>query len=367
MPVIEVKAIDTLFFRDGKPFNRGEDNWAEGLFPPPISVFKGALRSAYFTENPEQMNLVNDKDNDPTWNLQITKIYLKKGRHLYFPSPLDYVYRKEKKGEKELFHLNTIDGRNFNSNYLLPYIPYYNGNVESSYSLFIEKQDFEDSYRNNKYKENLVSMEISDFLEAEAKIGVGLNKQTRSSSEGRLFRVGMNRLKQGFDEDELKFKDETSFVIEYQNLDFIPKILKLGAESKTAQVIKSQLTSNEPIEEEFLTSKYFKLLLLSPTYFKSGWKPNLESILPGIELQLLSAFIGKSLSIGGWDIEEGEPKIMLKAVPAGSVYYYEITNGKMLKDVLKIIEGKKFISDMNDDNGIFEITALNFEKLKISL
>lgn len=76
MPTIEIQALDTLFFRDGKPFDMGDDNWAEGIFPPPPSVIYGALRSAYFAEHPENMALANT-DNDPTKEIRINQIFIR--------------------------------------------------------------------------------------------------------------------------------------------------------------------------------------------------------------------------------------------------------------------------------------------------
>jgi len=52
---IEIKSFDTLFFRDGKPFTMSEDNWADGIFPPPPSVIYGALRAAYFAQYPSEL------------------------------------------------------------------------------------------------------------------------------------------------------------------------------------------------------------------------------------------------------------------------------------------------------------------------
>ena len=43
---IQLDALDTLFFKDGKPFSLGEETWADGIFPPPPSVVYGATRTA---------------------------------------------------------------------------------------------------------------------------------------------------------------------------------------------------------------------------------------------------------------------------------------------------------------------------------
>jgi CRISPR-associated protein Cmr3 len=38
--------LDTLFFRDGRPFNAGETVWLESLFPPSGRTLQGVIRSA---------------------------------------------------------------------------------------------------------------------------------------------------------------------------------------------------------------------------------------------------------------------------------------------------------------------------------
>lgn len=368
MPTIEIKAIDTLFFRDGKPFEMEDDSWAEGIFPPPTSVIKGAIRSAYFTEHPHQMDLTN-QDGDPTKTIQITNVFIKSGKKILIPAPLDYVYDKnQNKEDRELFHLKIIEKKHSEiiCNSLMPYLPFFQGNVAHDDLYFIDKEDFENHYRNNDFESTLYPIHFSSMLQTESKIGVGLNKQTRSSKEGRLFRVGMNRLNQNFNEEELSFTEETTLVVEY-NFDFVPKLIKLGAENKTALVKETTILPKERLEQKNASSSFFKIVLSSPAVFELGWKPNIASYLSDIKIELKCAFVGKPLSIGGWDIAARQPKKMYKAVPAGSVFYYEITNGKTLQDVQKALNNTHFLSDFEIDMGTFEIAALNFEQLKIQL
>ena len=44
--MIKLEPIDTLFFRDGKPFSMGEQSSAHGIFPPYPSTLFGAIRAA---------------------------------------------------------------------------------------------------------------------------------------------------------------------------------------------------------------------------------------------------------------------------------------------------------------------------------
>ncbi|HEC25711.1 MAG TPA: hypothetical protein ENI54_06865, partial [bacterium] len=63
--IVEIDALDTLFFRDGKPFTMAENRWADTVFPPFPSVIYGALRSAYFANHIEELGKAKT-DDDPT-------------------------------------------------------------------------------------------------------------------------------------------------------------------------------------------------------------------------------------------------------------------------------------------------------------
>jgi len=78
-------------------------------------------------------------------------------------------------------------------------------------------------------------------------------------------------------------------------------------------------------------------------------KETLTGKYSGLKLRLLTASIGKPLNIGGFDMKERKPKPMYKAVPAGSVYYFEITEG----DIQKVFEifNQKAISDLYPEQG----------------
>ena len=48
--IIEISALDTLFFRDGKPFSMGENHWTNSIFPPNMSTVYGADRKSVVRE-----------------------------------------------------------------------------------------------------------------------------------------------------------------------------------------------------------------------------------------------------------------------------------------------------------------------------
>ncbi len=68
--IIKINPVDTLLFRDGKPFSMGENTWPDTVFPPYPSVIYGALRSTYFANHINELGKANRED-DPTKKLRI--------------------------------------------------------------------------------------------------------------------------------------------------------------------------------------------------------------------------------------------------------------------------------------------------------
>ena len=89
-----------------------------------------------------------------------------------------------------------------------------------------------------------------------------------------------------------------------------------------------------------------RLILATPAIFKNGWFPgwlkpcgeHLEGKPPGIPdecdlmLRLVSACVDRWKPISGWNLERNSrgPKPIRRLVPAGSVYFFEILEGKAI-------------------------------------
>lgn len=78
-----------------------------------------------------------------------------------------------------------------------------------------------------------------------------------------------------------------------------------------------------------------RLYLATPGLFADGWKPGwLDTQLVGtppgaggVRLRLVAAAVGRKVWVSGWDMEKDQPKPMRAAVPAGSVYFFEVLDG----------------------------------------
>lgn len=379
MPTVEITALDTLFFRDGKPFSMGEDSFATGIFPPPPSAFYGALRAAYFSDFPEEFRYANTQNDRSQYLVikqiayfnrkeksinTISNVEIKKEHEefLMLPAPADLVAKND---DNNLFLIHQLMKSN-NTNAISPKInPYLNQIVNSSKG-FIARNAL-NSYLRGK---NDFYANHNNITTSEYKVGNALNKGTRTTQEGMLYRVQMQRMQNqfksyrlvGYDHFTKKQSAEIvstnerySFIIEYEMphiSDWKPKFLRLGGEGKAVSVKFYNYMEDTHRSLDFKNSRirlnfngenrYFKLYFSTPVIFLNEYgflpedfdKDTLQGTWKGIRLQLLTAFIGKTISIGGYDIQKNQPKPMYKAIPEGSVYYFQVLDEGIEEDVI---------------------------------
>lgn len=334
--IIRIRPLDTFFFRDGKPFSLGQETWADGTFPPSPSILYGALRAIYFTHHPDEFHKANTSD-DLTLNLKIKGVFLEISEQIYLPVPADFVITKDEDEKKTSRLLTVVQDNNISSKktrYITTVAT--NETVEDmeNHSLFA-KADYQD-YLNVETIDKLRSRK--DYLQNEPKIAFKKNDATMTVDEESLHRVGTQRFK----EDD---NEKVSIVVDFEGLQ-IPEqgLMKLGGEGKIASYETIDEKDYTRIEPPALTptDKHFKICLATPALFKQGWLPSWidEKTFTGefnqLKLKLLTAIVGKPVLVGGFDMKENKPKPMYKAVPAGSVYYFELLEESRMEDVIKV-------------------------------
>lgn len=355
MPTIRLEAVDTLFFRDGRPFTMGEDTFATGIFPPPPSVLYGALRSAYASEN----NTALDEIQTATSHIKIHGLNYGFSDNVYFPLPLDLVKRKnERKKKAVLMNIKskTVIVSNLTSQ--LKYMLWYPEHVENINNGMLSKFSFE-NYLEGCSDDDYTYATMDELISSEIKIGIGRSNDTKQSEDGKLYRLAMRRLQPVNSQVRNRF----SFLID-TNEDTFTSLGKLGGEAKGVRIeaISVDSSLNVDYSEEF----YFKIYLKTPAFFSNGAFPDLKLYFPDWEFEILTCVVGKPLHIGGFDMKTNSPKPMLKAVPAGSVYYVKINKGGNLRELVDYVSNNNIqsLSDMRSEEGfgLFYIGNLPFEK-----
>lgn len=335
---IKFKAIDTLFFRDGKPFTMGTESAGANSFPPSPGVFYGAIRSAYASH----LGLAAQEIAKHTLDLVIHEIqfYHSAENQYYLPTPLDIVLNEE---SEALAVLQPVPFQELNafSNYPYPYLlkaDFRVGTLERS----LISEDLMKFYLEDEDPPNKLLALNTECIQEE-KTGIARDPLTRVTREGFLYRINMLRL------PNLQFVLGINYPFSKLSL-----MIKLGGEGRACTL------SSDPFERPpllTLKTKYFKILLTTPAFFKSGYEPDLKSKLgKGLEVEIMSAVVGKKVAIGGFDMVKKQPKPMLYAVPAGSVYYCKLKEGN-IADLMVKLNALISISDdrENEGFGLFRI------------
>lgn len=365
--IIRIEALDTLFFRDSRPFNMVDDTWASGMFPPLPSVIYGALRSAYMAQN----NIPVEDIEDATKGFRITAISYIIDNQKYLPLPLDVLQESEinnKLSNAQKNKIKRLRSENKNDALMLTMSaqvsednkPLYashthllaNKNVLANNFQYLSNETDVENIENGiilhtdleaYIKKDITAfnevLTISSYVKSEPKIGIGLNDNTTTVQEGKLYRVEMLRLAK-----------ELVLEIELEGLKLEKQgLLKLGGEGKIAHYKSAEDTKVDIVSEVDINhNDIFKLYLTTPAIFETGYYPTAIFEKAKVQVELLSCAVGKCVNVGGFNMATRKPKELQKAVPAGSVYYFKFLSGD-IKELLNNIQ--KGICEYRSEEG----------------
>lgn len=166
----------------------------------------------------------------------------------------------------------------------------------------------------------------SELWAIDSRVGIGLNADTRSADDGKLFTV-----------QAVAFKPGVGFLAGARGAALPAQgTLRLGGDGRAAS---SQALAHQAPQADLhaiATQARCRVVLTTPGLFAQGWLPNgfqLEADghhwlnLLGVRARLVSATVPRSETISGWDLAanhgKGQPKAALRSAPSGSVYWLE--------------------------------------------
>ena len=336
--MLKIEPVDTLFFRDGKPFSMGDQSAAFGIFPPYPSTVYGAIRTGVISQSKGYSSFcagdmaaeIGTPEDTTSASFGLKGIFLWKDECLYLPAPLDLVTEDEK-DEKKAFRTLKKESPPFLSNIDLPSYLFFRESekAQSVAGSFISDTDLKDYLNGSRNEFNLYQQNY--FSQVEHKTGIKRGIKTRTVEEGDLYRVGMMRLRK-----------DCALVCDIEGVPSLSNrgVLKLGGEGKVVRYETVSLSlpdECEAIIEQINQTKQFKLFLATPALFEDGWLPD-DKILNNsdYQLELLTAATGNPFHVGGWEMAKkkngrraGGHKPMMRAIPSGSVYCFKIKSGKV--------------------------------------
>jgi len=79
------------------------------------------------------------------------------------------------------------------------------------------------------------------------------------------------------------------------------------------------------LRDEIVRQRHCRLILLTPGYFESGWKPQyLLNPSMGVSPKLRAIAVGRPQVASGWDMEQRRPKPARRLAPSGTVLFLEL-------------------------------------------
>lgn len=371
-----LQANDTFFFRDGRPFTKGEQSEGHSIFPPLPSTLLGALRTAYIAEYGDLSSFYDgDMKNSIGTPKSLGSMCLKgvfladTQQGVYYPIPLDLAGKTCENDEK----LYVLKVRPQNSDFISNSIP-----ILTHHLVWEGTEDVEVETEGKLHRIDMMEYLLNkqneyffrhhkDFVQDEPKTGIQRDNKSSASDDGMLYRINMSRFQNRFfNLKQKKALSELGFIVDYQcKLNLLEQgLLKLGGEGKSF-TYKQSCSNPDPLatEENMVALKeairstcVFKLYFATPAIFNQGWLPDwidkntFNVQYESLSLELITAAVGKPISIGGWNMKDNVPKPTRKAVPAGSVYYFKISKEQCIDTILDTFHYRN-ISDFQAAEG----------------
>jgi len=342
MKILAIRGIDTLLFRDGRPFDTTPGGRAETLRVPLPSTVAGFLRT-------KLGRYVNGTwEGDPN-ALKLRGPLLALNGEPVFPAPADAVVIREKDAATAaLMTLRPWSADDLKGGCDLPggMIPLkvtHEGKPDNSYRYW-NREEMErwllDGWDGRKppCKIEGPQTDIRTHLEVDREKG--------AAREGMLFTtemVAFERHAHRPKRDVEVGKDEWSLLCRVESDAEAASLTgpgPLGGENRLASIEPASVewpSCPEALRTKLSKAAYVRMILATPAIFELGWIPRWldkttkEGSPPGLEgkltLKLVSAAVPRRQAISGWDLENSRPKPVRWMAPAGSVYFFEVKGG----------------------------------------
>nr|BBH92685.1 CRISPR-associated protein Cmr3 [Thermogemmatispora argillosa] len=366
-----IEPHETLLFRSGRPFDAGEVNFAESLFPPTPETLQGSLReliARHWDQRKSLPELLSDPEltaligNQRGYGrLRIRLIALARRQkaenggqrfELLYPMPV-HLLRAPASADassSRILRLKPASPTGVLTNLPLGLQLLYPEGQEQAQPLgkesrlqgWLTAEGLEAALRPNAEISASMIVSASAIYEEEPRTGIARRESTRATEEGMLYTIYAVRLRPGYgfivelrlaqlsdpSSDQLVPDEQTASLL---RLPPPPAHFAhtLGGERRpvTVWLIDPQDTpvrAAAPQPPERASGQGLLLYLATPAIFRAGWRPERWPADLG---EPIAAAISRYQWIGGWQMNPhhhgGQSKVARRCVPAGSVYFFQ--------------------------------------------
>ena len=332
-----IEPLDVLFLRGNQHFG-APGSYGESMVPPWPSVAAGALRSsilardgvdlAAFSQGKQahpELGTPADPGSFLLQSFQLGRKHSDGSVEQLFPLPADLVVTQgETDGMPQATGITSLRPvalhAGISTSTSLPQLAVLaqSGRSKPASGWWLRQRGWERYLQGAPLDADDVE-HASRLWRFDERVGIGLNADTRSAEDGKLFTVRALAMSAG-----IGFISGTSGARAPENT-----TLRLGGDGRGARVSGIRLETPEPDYGALLQAGRCRIVLTSPGLFAGGWQlPGMDTnsqllVLPGLRARVVAAALSRAETISGWDLAQQCPKPAMKAASAGSVYWLE--------------------------------------------
>jgi CRISPR-associated protein Cmr3 len=329
-----IEPLDVLYLRGNKLFG-DPGSYGESLIPPWPSVAAGAIRSRMLADEKIDLSAFGKGESPhPTLgtpqqpgSFAVIAFHLARrrgnkgdGAEILVQPPADLVIA----GTDGKPIISVLTPQKLAADLLtsanLPLLPVLaQGNERSKpASGYWLKQTGWHKYLNGELPAGDDLVKSASLWKIDPRIGIGLQNETRSAADGRLFSA-----------QAVALQPDIGFVAAVQGaMPPAQGLLRFGGDGRAATITPATITLPEPDYAAIAKAGHCRITLTTPGLFSEGWKlPGTDTdnqiAFPGIQARLVSAAIHRAEIISGWDLAQWQPKPAQRVAPTGSVYWLD--------------------------------------------
>lgn len=366
---LQIRAIDTLLFREGRPFTMDPGGRADTMLMPLPSTLAGFLRTC--------IGKLAGASSPADWREIASRVWVRGplmtwDGSVILHAPADaLVYHPNRDNKKvmDIMPLRPIAppagaGTDIPGG-MIPVQP--RGEAKPAKGFDFWSWALVERWLRGEHptREELAAIQHL-APSVDQRVHVEIDPASLGSREGRLFSTRMvAHEKHVFRprKDRPEVHGEYSLLCRVEGLEEGESLTgpeTLGGENRLASIAPASVEwpcCPPDLRDKLRQATHVRMILATPAIFEWGWMPKWldkttkEGSPPGLDvrLKLVAAAVPRRQPVSGWDMENRRPKPVRWMAPAGSVYFFEVKGGNP-----GVLAEEGWLAPVSDDEEIEE-------------